>query len=103
MVEAALISDHGNVVAGVASLIEQLVKQSAPLDKKRIAQLCKINVIRRGGRIGARLRRRKTPIARLGNQTWIVGVHELKHDARPAEQRLIDRAYSFFAGAIRHR
>ena len=31
MVEAALISDHGSVVAGVASLIEQLVKQSSPL------------------------------------------------------------------------
>jgi phosphatidylserine/phosphatidylglycerophosphate/cardiolipin synthase-like enzyme len=29
MVEAALISDHGSAVAGVASLIEQLVTQSA--------------------------------------------------------------------------
>jgi hypothetical protein len=34
MVEAALISDQGSVVAGVASPIEQLVKQSSPLDKK---------------------------------------------------------------------
>ncbi len=92
MVEAALISDHGSVVAGVASLIEQLVKQSAPLDKKQIAQLCKIKVIRRGGWNGARPKRRKTRIVKLGNRTWIVGVRELKRDPRPEEQQLIDRA-----------
>jgi hypothetical protein len=92
MVEAALISDHGSVVAGVASLIEQLVNQSSPLDKKQIAQLCKIKVIRRGGWKGARPKRRTTRIAKLGNRTWIVGVRELKHDPKPEEQRLIDRA-----------
>jgi hypothetical protein len=92
MVEAALISDHGSVVAGVASLIEQLIKQSLPLDKKQIAQLCKIKVVRRGGRIGAGPKRRKIRIAKLGNQTWIVGVRELKQEPKPEEQRLIDRA-----------
>ncbi len=92
MVEAALISDHGSVVAGVASLIEQLVKQSSPLDKEKIAQLCKIKVIRRGGRNGARSKRRRTRITKLGNRTWVVGVHELKQDPKPEEQRLIDRA-----------
>jgi hypothetical protein len=92
MVEAALISDHGSVVAGVASLIEQLVKQSSLLDKKQIAQLCKIKVIRRGGWNAARSTRRKTRIAELGNRTWIVGVRELKHDPHPEEQKLIDRA-----------
>jgi hypothetical protein len=92
MVEAALISDQGSIVAGVASLIEQLVKQSSPLDEKQIAELCKIKVIRRGGWSGARPQRRKTRIAKLGNRTWIVGVHELKDDPRPEEQRLIDQA-----------
>jgi hypothetical protein len=92
LVEAALISDHGSVVAGVASLIAQLVKQSSQLDEKQIAQLCKIKVIRRGGWNGARPKRRKTRIAKLGNRTWIVGVRELKHDPRPEEQQLIDRA-----------
>jgi hypothetical protein len=92
MVEAALISDHGSVVAGVASLIEQLVKQSLQLDKEKIAQLCKIKVIRRGGRTGAVSKRRKTRISKLGNQTWIVGVRELRQDPKPQEQRLIDRA-----------
>jgi hypothetical protein len=95
MVEAALISDHGSVVAGVASLIEQLVKQSSPLDKEMIAQLCKIKVIRRGGWTGAGPKRRKTRIAELGNRTWIVGVHELKHEPKPKEQKLIDRATRF--------
>ena len=92
MVEAALISDNRSVVGGVASLIEQLVKQSAELDKKQLAQLCKIKVIRRGGWNAARPNRRKPPISQLGNKTWIVGVHELKHDPRPEEQTLIDRA-----------
>jgi hypothetical protein len=95
MVEAALISDHGSVVAGVASLIEQLVEQSSPLDKTRIAQLCKIKVIRQGGWIGTRPRGRKIRIAKLGNRTWIVDVRELKSAPKSTEQRSIDRATSF--------
>ena len=94
MVEAALISDHGSVVAGVASLIEQLVKQSSELSAEHIVDLCKIKVIRRGGWNGARSERRKTRIAELGNRTWIVGLHELKRDPSPKEQGLIDRATS---------
>jgi hypothetical protein len=89
MVEAALISNQDRVVAGVASLIEQLIKQSSELTAKRIAQLCKIEVIRRGGWKGAK---RATRIPKLGNRTWIVGVHELKEDPKPEEQKLIDRA-----------
>jgi hypothetical protein len=92
MVEAALISDHGSVVGGVASLIEQLVKQSSELDKKQISQLCRIKVIRRGGWNVARQNRRKPRITDLGNRTWIVGVRELKGDPRPEEQTLIDSA-----------
>jgi hypothetical protein len=94
MVEAALISDHGSVVAGVASLIEQLIEQSSPLDQEKIAQLCKIKVTRRGKWNGARSKGhgRRARITRLGNRTWIVGVHELKPDPNPEEQRLIDRA-----------
>jgi phosphatidylserine/phosphatidylglycerophosphate/cardiolipin synthase-like enzyme len=92
MVEAALISDHASVAAGVASLIEQLVKQSSILDRKQIAELCKVKVIRRGGRRSAGPRKRKTRISRLGDQTWITGVHEIRQDPKPEEQRLIDRA-----------
>jgi hypothetical protein len=92
MVEAALISDQGSVVAGVASLIEQLVKQSSQLEEKQIAQLCKIKVTRQGGWNGARPKRRKTRIAELGNRTWVVGVREIT--PTPEEQRLIDRATS---------
>jgi hypothetical protein len=31
-------------------------------------------------------------IAELGNRTWIIGVHELKQDPNPEEERLIDHA-----------
>jgi hypothetical protein len=98
MVEAALISDNGSIVAGVASLIEQLVLQSSPLDAKQIARLCKIEVIRRGGRKGVRTKGRRTRIAKLGNRTWIVGVSELGQDPKPQEQKLIDRATRFLKG-----
>jgi hypothetical protein len=92
MVEAALISNQDSVVAGVASLIEQLIKQSSELTAKRIAQLCKIEVIRRGGWKGAGPKKRATHISKLGNRTWIVGVRELKQDPKPEEQKLIDSA-----------
>jgi hypothetical protein len=78
-------------VAGVASLIEQLLRQSSQLDEKQIAQLCKIKVIRRGGWYGARSTRRKVRIAELGNRTWIVGVEEIK-DPNSEDQKLIGRA-----------
>src|SRR5262249_34217952 len=56
------------------------------------AQLCKIEVVRRGGWNAARPKRRKTSIAKLGNRAWIVGVRELKQDPKMEEQKLIDRA-----------
>jgi hypothetical protein len=86
------ISDQGSVLAGVASLIEQLVQQSSVLGAKQVAQLCKIEVIRRGGWNAARPKRRKISIAKLGNRTWIVGVRELKQNPKTEEQKLIDRA-----------
>jgi hypothetical protein len=91
MVEAALISDQASVAAGVASLIEQLVRQSSRLDEKRIAQLCRIEVIRRGGWNGARPKSRKTRIAKIGNRAWIVGVYDLKRKRKPEVQKLVDR------------
>jgi len=90
MVEAALITDHASVVAGVASLIEQLKKQSKQLDGRQIAQLRKIKVTRRNGWNGGRLERHKPRIAELGNRTWIVDVEEIIPS--PEEERVIGRA-----------
>src|SRR5262245_1209931 len=92
MVEAALITDHRSVVAGVASLIEQLKKKSSQLDDRQIGQLCKIKVIRRSGWNGTRPEGHKPTITELGNRTWIVGVHDLEDDPKPEEQRLINHA-----------
>lgn len=91
LVEAGILSDHASIVSGVASLIEQLVRQSKPLDKKQIAKLCKIIVDRRGGR-GGRSGKRKTRISHLGNRTWLIGVYELVREPRAKEQRLINDA-----------
>jgi hypothetical protein len=92
LVEAGILSDHRSVVAGVASLIEQLIQQSEPLNTKRIAQLCKIKVIRHGGRATGH-RHRRTRVSRLGNQTWLIGVYELVRDPVPTEQKMIDQAF----------
>jgi hypothetical protein len=91
LVEAGVITDHGSTVAGVASFIEQVLDQSKELNANRLATLCKIKVIRRGGR-GTGSKQRSPKIARLGSRTWLVGVRELVKDPAANEQRLIDRA-----------
>lgn len=92
LVEAAVMTDHSSVVSGVASLIEQLIGQSDELDDLRITQLCKIKVVRRGGRGGALHKRRVTKLAPLGSRTWLIGIRELVRDPPPDEQRMIARA-----------
>jgi hypothetical protein len=93
LVEAAVLTDHASTVAGVASFIEQVIHQSQQLDEEHIDRLCRIKVIRRGGRGLAKGRhRRKTSLARLGNRTWLVGVHELARDPAPDEKKMIEKA-----------
>jgi hypothetical protein len=93
LVEAAVLTDHSSTVSGVASFIEQLVHQSEELQPRHIDRLCRIKVIRRGGRGGGPgHQRRKTRLARLGNRTWLVGVRELVRDPVPAEQKMIAKA-----------
>jgi len=90
LVEAALMTNHASTVSGVASFIEQLAKQSEALTPSHIARLCKIKVIRRGGRGNPKGRqKRKTSLTRLGNRTWLVGVRELIRDPTPDEEKLI--------------
>ena len=92
LVEAGVITDHSSTVAGVASFIEQLILQANELNSKRIAELCKIEVVRRGGWPQSVAKQRKLKIARLGNRTWLVGVRELVKEPTLEEQRLIARA-----------
>lgn len=92
LVEAGVLTDQRSIVAGVASLIEQLKQQSRLLDAKRLAVLCQIKVIRTGGARGAASKKRRTKIGRLGNQTWIIGVKELALDPPADEQKMIDLA-----------
>lgn len=91
LVEAALITDHSSTVSGVASLIEQLASKSEPLTTSQIADLCRIPVLRKGGRSKA-AKRRRTRISNLGDRTWLLGVEEMEEDPPPVEQREIDRA-----------
>jgi PLD-like domain len=91
LVEAGVISDHSSTVAGIASLIEQIVSQSKKLDAKSLASLRKIKVIRRSGPHTSEHKRRKPKIAELGNRTWLVGVTEIV-TTQADEQRVVDRA-----------
>lgn len=93
LVEVALLTDHASTVSSVASLIEQLVRQSEELTPEQIARLCQIKVIRRGGRArGKATGQRKPRLVPLGNRTWLVGVHELVRDPAPEEKKMIERA-----------
>lgn len=91
LVEAGIVTDQTSPVAGVASLIEQLQRQSRKLEVREIDRLCKIKVVRRGGTSGRRAKRGPKS-HRLGDQTWMIGVRERKRDSNPREQRIIDRA-----------
>lgn len=91
LVEAAVLSDEASVVAGVASLIEQLRRRSRRLTPSRLDALYRIEVIRRG-RPPARGARRMPKMPRLGNRTWLVGIRALTRDPSPVEQRAIDTA-----------
>jgi hypothetical protein len=94
LVEAAIITDQSSIVSGVASFIEQLKKKPSRLTSNKIAELCKIKVIRRGGFEGDAPGKRKNPIKRIGNQTWLIGVKELVRESPADEQRKIAQAAS---------
>jgi phosphatidylserine/phosphatidylglycerophosphate/cardiolipin synthase-like enzyme len=85
LVEAAVITDHSSTVAGVASLIEQLISQSTRLTAERIATLCKIKVVRRGGFPMGGHNARRPKVTALGNRTWLIGVRELVKEPKPEE------------------
>lgn len=84
LVEAGIVTDQTSTVAGVASLIEQLQRQSRKLEGGEIARLCKIEVVRRGG-VRERRAKRRPKSATLGDRTWLIGVRELKRDSNPRE------------------
>lgn len=90
LVEAGVITNNTSTVSGIASLIEQIVRQSKELTDNNIATLCKIKVVRRGGHASAG--RKRTKVSRLGNRTWLVGVKELRNDPPEVEQQMIDKA-----------
>ena len=92
LVEAAIITDQSSIVSGVASFIEQLKKKPNRLSPAKIAELCKIEVIRRGGIGGVPKGKRKNPVKRLGNQTWLVGVKDLVREPPADEQHKIAQA-----------
>lgn len=76
LVEAALMTDAPATAAGVESFLEQLIAQSEKLDGARLSELCKIVVVKRGGR-GLGAARKKPRISEIGNRLWLLGVCEL--------------------------
>ncbi len=89
LTEACIVTDKKQITSGIASFIAQLAKPKTELGGPEIDRLCRIEVVRTGGRGAPKKPHR---IARLGSTTWIVGVRELVRDPSSAEQRHIDRA-----------
>jgi hypothetical protein len=98
LVEAAIMTDSPPMVSGVASLIEQLKRQSKRLDQAALQTLSKIKVVRRGFGPGTNGAKRKRPkISELGTQTWLVGVVEFDRELTASEQTLTDKAQAKLA------
>ncbi len=91
LVEVGVLTDHASTVSGVESLIQQLIVQSDELGVSEIAELCNIKVVRRGGRANTKSKR-VVKIAKLGTQTWLVGVRTIVRENTPKEQILITKA-----------
>jgi hypothetical protein len=88
LVEAALITTDHVVLAGVASLIEDIVESAEIIDDRFLDRIGKIVVKRsRGPRAG----RRKPTFADRGRRTWLVRVNELADDAFPQEARAVEK------------
>jgi hypothetical protein len=91
LVEAAIMTDATTVVSGIASLIEQLKRQSKPLDDKALNALAKIKVVRRGFGQGGKTGGRKRPkVSELGTRTWLAGVFEQDRELTAEEEGLIE-------------
>ncbi len=91
LVEAALMSDSQTTVSGIASFIAQLANQSKTLDRSALTQLCRIKVVRRGGRLG-NIAKKRAKISPLGDSTWLLGLVEDDFNYSRAQQQLFDEA-----------
>lgn len=100
LVEAAILTDSASAVSGVASLIEQLRRQSEELKLPKLQLLAKIKVNRRGFIPGQpSSRKRKPRVAVLGNTTWLSGVYDMALKQSPAEKELIKKTALRLANA----
>lgn len=89
LVEAALLTNSPAAVSGVASLIEQLRRQSGDLTLSALIQLARIKVQRRGFIPGQpSSRKRKPRVTSLGRSNWLVGVVELDRELDATETRV---------------
>lgn len=92
LVEAALLTDSPAAVSGVASLIEQLRRQSKELKLPALRRLTRIKVVRRGFVPGQpSSRKRKPRISPLGDTTWLTGVYEADREQPAPVKEMIDR------------
>jgi hypothetical protein len=91
LVEVGVLTDHGSTVSGIASFLAQLTRQSDKLNRQDVVELCKIRVARKSGLVLGP-KKPRTTIGRLGNRTWLIGVHEIVAKPSLKEQKLIDRA-----------
>jgi hypothetical protein len=101
LVEAGLMTDHSSAVVGVASFIEQLILQSDELLAEDIDALCKIKVVRRGGRSQESGKQPKPKVTPMGNRIWLVGIDQIVNDPPPGEQELIDQAVEILRPKMR--
>jgi hypothetical protein len=87
--EGSLVTRDHVIVAGVASMIDQMVRRARRIDEKFLSRIERIKVDRMRTISHATARGRITD---RGNRTWIAAVKELKEGAFPEEDSLVRRA-----------
>ncbi len=101
LAEAALITTDHVIHAGVASLIDEMVRRADPIDARFLDRISKI-IVKRSPR-PVHVAGRKSRFADRGSRTWLISVKQLPDDAFPDETRSVERGTAAAEQKRQHR
>jgi len=81
-------TDNPNAVSGAVGLIEKLIETSIPMDRKFIARIKRMVVVKQF--VGAGSKAKFTPNNHREPVTWLLGVHDINDPKNPDELKRIE-------------
>jgi phosphatidylserine/phosphatidylglycerophosphate/cardiolipin synthase-like enzyme len=91
LVEAAVLTDHPNVVSVARSFLQQLQDESQCIDKGFIDHIGSLEVKRAGWGKPRRKKKRKTSISLASSRTWLVSLTEIDEGMHEDEREYIEK------------